>query len=168
MRWQARLGDQARRLEMTRRSDGLLEATVDGRAYLLNVTQPQASVYSILADGASHEAIVRVQRGSARVRIGGTVFDVAPDRPELSRRGPGADPAARGGQVTVSAVMPGRVLRVMVKPGDKVASRQGLVVIEAMKMENELSSPREGTIKEVRAEPGRTVETGETLVVIEP
>ena len=65
------------------------------------------------------------------------------------------------------APMPGRVVRVLVKPGDEVAPRQGLVVVEAMKMENELSSPRAGTVREVTVSEGASVEAGRLLAVID-
>jgi biotin carboxyl carrier protein len=63
--------------------------------------------------------------------------------------------------------MPGKVVRVLVEPGDEVAGRQPLVVVEAMKMENELSSPRPGRVKEVAVRPGQSVEAGRLLVVVE-
>jgi biotin carboxyl carrier protein len=63
--------------------------------------------------------------------------------------------------------MPGRVLRVLVRPGDEVAARQGLVVVEAMKMENELGAPRAGRVREVVVDEGVSVEAGRLLVVIE-
>ena len=63
--------------------------------------------------------------------------------------------------------MPGRVLRVLVSPGQRVTARQGLVVVEAMKMENEVIAPRDGVVKELKVAPGRAVETGELLAVLE-
>jgi biotin carboxyl carrier protein len=63
--------------------------------------------------------------------------------------------------------MPGRVLRVLVKAGDTVTARQGLVVVEAMKMENEITSPKDGRIKEVGVSDGQSVEVGRLLVVVE-
>ena len=66
-----------------------------------------------------------------------------------------------------AARMPGRVVKVRVKVGDAVAGRQGVVVVEVMKMENELRSPRAGTVKEVRVAQGALVEAGTVLVVIE-
>jgi len=164
MRWQARVGDTVRSVELARRRDGQVEATVDGRRYALSISEPQSLVYSILADGVSHEAIVQRRQGRFRVRLGRAVFDVVPEEPGRAGRRAGADGS---GQAVISAVMPGRVLRVMVSPGQKVAAREGLVVIEAMKMENELTSPRDGTVRQVKAAPGATVETGDVLVVIE-
>ena len=64
------------------------------------------------------------------------------------------------------APMPGRIAKVLVKVGDVVAVRQGLVVVEAMKMENELRSPRAGTVVEVRAVEGARVESQALLVVV--
>jgi biotin carboxyl carrier protein len=63
--------------------------------------------------------------------------------------------------------MPGRIARVLVRAGDTVAARQGLVVVEAMKMENELRSPRAGTVSDVRVVAGALVEANAVLIVIE-
>jgi biotin carboxyl carrier protein len=63
--------------------------------------------------------------------------------------------------------MPGRVVRVLVAPGDEVQARQAVVVVEAMKMENELRSPKAGRVKDVAVTPGTSVEAGRVLVVIE-
>ena len=79
----------------------------------------------------------------------------------------GAGATATTGVQRVTAPMPGRVVRILVKAGDEVAVRQGLVVVEAMKMENELSSPKAGRVKEVAVAEGTSVEAGRLLVVIE-
>jgi biotin carboxyl carrier protein len=67
----------------------------------------------------------------------------------------------------VIAPMPGRIVKVLVKAGDRVARGQGLVVVEAMKMENELRAPREGTVAAVRVSEGMSVEASAVLVVVE-
>jgi biotin carboxyl carrier protein len=74
---------------------------------------------------------------------------------------------ATEGPVTLKASMPGRVVRVLAERGAQVAAHQGVVVIEAMKMQNELKSPREGRIAELRVAPGDTVTSGQVLAVIE-
>ena len=79
----------------------------------------------------------------------------------------GASVASATGVQRVHAPMPGRIVRILVKPGDEVAARQGLVVVEAMKMENELGSPKAGHVKEVAVTEGASVEAGRLLVVIE-
>ena len=71
------------------------------------------------------------------------------------------------GEQKVVAPMPGRVVRVLVSEGDEVEARQPVVVIEAMKMENELRAPAAGRVREVAASPGTSVEAGRVLVVIE-
>ena len=79
----------------------------------------------------------------------------------------GTADAAGTSQQRLVAPMPGRIVRVLVKPGDEVAARQGLVVIEAMKMENELAAVRAGRVAEVAVAEGVSVETGRLLVVVE-
>jgi len=84
------------------------------------------------------------------------------------RRGRSADAAGNAdGEQKVAAPMPGRVVRVLVAAGDTVEARQPVVVVEAMKMENELRSPKAGTVKEVSVVAGASVEAGRVLLVIE-
>jgi len=71
------------------------------------------------------------------------------------------------GRVRISAPMPGKVIRVLVMPGDSVVPGQGLVVVEAMKMQNEMKAPQAGHVTEVRTEAGETVLAGDVLIVIE-
>jgi biotin carboxyl carrier protein len=74
---------------------------------------------------------------------------------------------SKSGAQRITAPMPGRVVRILVKPGDEVAHRQGLIVVEAMKMENELGAPKAGKVKEVAVTEGQSVEAGRLLIVIE-
>lgn len=83
-----------------------------------------------------------------------------------ARRAGAAETVAGTGAQRLMAPMPGRIVRVLVKPGDQVAARQGIVVIEAMKMENELSAARAGTVTDVAVTEGASVEAGRLLVVI--
>ncbi len=83
-----------------------------------------------------------------------------------ARRNRGGAGSTHGVQ-RILAPMPGKVLRVLVAPGDDVKARQPLVVVEAMKMENELSSPRDGRVTDVAVAPGVSVEAGRLLVVVE-
>jgi biotin carboxyl carrier protein len=71
------------------------------------------------------------------------------------------------GSRAVKAPMPGRIVRVLVAVGDRVTARQGLLVVEAMKMENELGSPKDGVVKELNVQEGAAVDAGAVLVVIE-
>ena len=75
--------------------------------------------------------------------------------------------AAAAGPQKVTAPMPGRIVRLFVQPGDAVTARQGLVVVEAMKMENELRAGRDGTVAEVHVREGLSVDAGALLIVIQ-
>ncbi len=83
---------------------------------------------------------------------------------ERARRGAGA--ASKGGPVEVRAIIPGRVVAVSVRPGDDVEAGQQILVVEAMKMQNELRAPREGSVERVGVAVGDTIEVGDLLVVI--
>ena len=116
--------------------------------------------------GASYEIAIEPQGQNRHVvHVGGravSVTVVAPGR----RRSASDSTATTSGPVSIVAPMPGRVVKVLVAPGDTVTARQGLVVIEAMKMENELRAPRDGTVAEVRAREGAPVDANVVLVVI--
>jgi biotin carboxyl carrier protein len=71
------------------------------------------------------------------------------------------------GKASLKAMMPGRVINVLVNVGDEVVAQQGLLVVEAMKMENELKAPKAGKVVEIKVKPGQTVEKGELLLVVE-
>ena len=83
---------------------------------------------------------------------------------ERARRGAGA--ASKGGPIEVRAIIPGRVVAVSVSPGDDVEAGQKILVVEAMKMQNELRAPREGSVERVGVAVGDTIEVGDLLVLI--
>jgi biotin carboxyl carrier protein len=108
------------------------------------------------------------RRGAERlVHVGGCAVAVS----RRGRRAPGGDDrqsgaAASAGPHRVTAPMPGRIVKVLVKPGDVVEANQPLVVVEAMKMENELRAPKRGTVSEVRVAEGALVDAKAVLVVV--
>ena len=141
--------------------------TIDGVSREIDAVAVEDDTLSLIVPGggASHEVgfcdgllpaetIVYLHTGTLPAVVNG----------RRSRRG--AQFSATGEQRIV-APMPGRVLRVLAAPGDEVAARQPLVVVEAMKMENELSSPRAGRVKEVMVTAGTSVEAGRLLAVVE-
>ena len=137
----------------------------DGAETFANVESPEPGVYSILMDGRSFEARVEETPNCLIVVIDGHRFEIEVRDPR--RRGhKGAGRHGEGIQ-EVTAPMPGKVIRVLVAPGDKVTAGQGLVVVEAMKMQNELKSQREGKIAAVKTREGATVSAGEVLVTVE-
>lgn len=126
-----------------------------------------SSLYSLLLDNVSWETLVDRNGDEYRVLIGGelhivTVMD------ERTRKMAKAEKAqsAHAGEASIKAPMPGLVRDVPVNVGDQVAVKQGVVILEAMKMQNELRTPKAGTIKEIRVKPGDKVEQGQVLVIV--
>ena len=129
-----------------------------------NVEMPEPGVYSVLLDGRVYDA--RVEEGPAGlvVVIDGYRFEMEVRDP---RRWSRKDASRAGeGVQTVAAPMPGKVVRVLVAPGDEVVAGQGLLVVEAMKMQNEMKASRAGSVLTVTAREGATVTAGELLVTI--
>jgi biotin carboxyl carrier protein len=123
--------------------------------------------YSILIDNRSWHALVERQGDEYRISIDGEMF-VVNVQDERTRKIQKAlrQGSATSGEFVLKAPMPGLVRSVPVQVGQEVPQGQGLIILEAMKMENELRSPRAGSIKEVRVKPGDAVELGQALVVI--
>lgn len=124
--------------------------------------------YSLLVNNMSYQLTIEENRGEYSVHLGGKSYRITVEG-ERERRlwGVVKEEDRRVGAEMVRAPMPGLVVEVEVKEGDTVAKGAGLVIIEAMKMENELKSPIDGVIKEVRVRKGATVEREQLLVVIE-
>jgi biotin carboxyl carrier protein len=129
------------------------------------VTQVEPGVYSVLLEGASYEIRVIEASGGLIAHVGGRQFTVEVSDPRDTSRG--AKSSMGSGRQNVVAPMPGKVVRVLVSVGDSVDVGQGLVVVEAMKMQNEMKASRPGRVIEVRAAAGETVGAGNTLVVLE-
>lgn len=143
------------------------QVRVDERAVTAHlVTSPGSPVIRLLLDGERHELGVAGRVGGSWQLIDrGTVREIEAiderTRHIRSLGGAGATEASGG---VVKAPMPGLVVRVLVAEGETVAAGQGLVVLEAMKMENELKAPAAGVVKTIRASPGAAVEKGSVLV----
>ena len=161
MKLQAELGDQKHELEI-KRDGGKLFASVDGRQYELDVSEPEPGVYMFKHEGKVFEASV----SNGHVRIGGSDFDVRLIDPKRLRGG-GAGHDHDDGVAEIKTAMPGKVVRVLVEVGAGVEKGDGIVVVEAMKMQNELKSPKAGIVKSIRAAEGSTVGAGDVLATIE-
>lgn len=90
----------------------------------------------------------------------------APSKPAPAPKPSPAAPAPSAGGTVVSAPMPGKILKVLVQPGAQVKNGQNIMVLEAMKMENEILAPSDGVVREVKVKEGDNVNTGDTLAVI--
>ena len=144
---------------------------VDGRPVeidpqnLESVREVEPGVFSVLVEGRSFEVRAVPTPDGLQVHAGGRQFRVEVrdlrDASRLSRVATGS------GRQNISTPMPGKVVRMLVREGDAVEAGQGLVVVEAMKMQNEMKASRAGRVVEVRVRDGETVGAGDTLVVLE-
>ena len=140
------------------RLDGAPEASAQ-------VEQCEPGVYSILWDGRSYEARVEQVLDRLIVALDGHRFEIGVRDPRRWSRGG----AGRGheGRVNLLAPMPGKVVRVLAAPGDPVERGQGILVVEAMKMQNEMKAPKSGIVVSILVKEGDTVAAGQVLVAIE-
>ena len=175
------INGRTRRVDVERVGGAFL-VVIDGRRVTADVTAI-SGVWSLILGAdpdraglrRSYEIAIVEQppgSGSLAVHVDGRLVSVSvgTTRPASTRRrrdvgADGVASAATAGQVI--APMPGKVLKVLVRPGDTVAARQGVVVVEAMKMENELRAPRAGRVAEITVVEGASVEAGAILAVIE-
>jgi biotin carboxyl carrier protein len=155
-------------IEIETLGPGRYAALVNGTRYELDSLVLPHGAVSMLANGESYAVEFEDKKdGEVVVQVQGQVtrVDVADER-TLRLRAATAGFTVEGKQ-TLSAPMPGKVVKVLVKAGQAVEEGQGLIVIEAMKMENELKSPKAGKVIEVAAVEGVAVESGARLVVVE-
>ncbi len=148
--------------------DGGRRVQVSGRERTLDVRAAGGGALFWLDGARVVEAWVEGAGGKATVSLRGQVVPVEVSRSQASAAAYIARPPQRAaGPVTVRATIPGRVARILVKLGDRVAAGSGLAVLEAMKMENEVRAPRSGTVREIRCAEGAAVEANQELVVID-
>ena len=168
MRYELEIGGRPRQVVVTRAGDRFA-VTVDGHTRQVDVARIDAHTLSLILD-KMWQADISITPdpvgGLLTVHVNGTPIPVT-----LSGRRHAGRKAESGGSGSgperVAAPMAGKIVRVLVRAGDAVRARQPVVVVEAMKMENELRASREGTVAEVHARAGMSVETGTLLVVIQ-
>ncbi|MGO4879573.1 MAG: biotin/lipoyl-containing protein [Bryobacteraceae bacterium] len=149
-----------------------VSVSIGGRAHEIDLDRTGAQiatvepgVYSILMDGRSYEARIEQTGSSIVVFIGGHRFEAEIHDPRRWSRQ--AQRQGAEGRLNVAAPMPGKIVRLLVAAGDTVAAGQGLLVMEAMKMQNEMKSPKAGRVVSLTAREGATVAAGEVLAAIE-
>jgi biotin carboxyl carrier protein len=130
------------------------------RDYSMEASGP--GIFSLLIDGRSYQATVL---SPGTIQVNDRIFSVEVFDPrELRAR---SSAGASAGRQNIVAPMPGKVVRILISVGDTIEAGQGLIVVEAMKMQNEMKSPKAGTVVELKTTEGATVVAGEILVVIE-
>jgi biotin carboxyl carrier protein len=166
MRYTAIIGGEERLIEVTPRENGY-RVVIGGRELDLDAVHLQGFALSLIAGTRSHRCDIDPgKNGQIGVLVGETVYPLEIlDERRLRMRRAGGKFTLEGPQ-RIDAPMPGKVTRVLVKVGDQVEEGQGLVVVEAMKMENELKSPKAGKVTELHAVEGAAVESGAKLAVV--
>ncbi len=173
MRLEIEVNGRTREVSVERSPHGprRYRVSVDGRTQDVDceeISDGRYSLVQVAPDAWSHDLVVAPGEapGTLSVRVEHATFQAVVDGGR-DRHRLGKGRVAKDVEQRVIAPMPGRVVRLLVAPGDEVTEGQGVVVVEAMKMENELRAPRSGRIREVLAEEGASVEAGRTLVVVE-
>lgn len=161
-------GKTALRVELREAGEGLYDVTLDGATVRIDAAKSGRTIYSVIEGGRQYEAMVdeRGQHGFDVLIAGRLIhLEAVDERRKLLAQ---QSKVLAEGKQTITAQMPGKITKVAVAAGDEVTEGQGLVVVEAMKMENEIPSPIDGRVTEIAVREGDTVETGATLVVVEP
>jgi len=164
MKYEVSISGKTRIVEFARNGDGW-QAKLDGEAGVADVVETAPNTFSILVAGQSHQVFLTpASDRRLELETGGFAFSAEVIDPR-SWRGRHGGVEAEGRQ-QIAAPMPGKVVRLLVKAGDAVEAGQGLLVVEAMKMQNEIRSPKRGTVERVLVAEGQAVNAGETLCVV--
>jgi len=173
MPYHVNIGDKSYRLDLERNpgTENRWVCKLNGREIALDAVQVTENSLSMLVGGRSFRIQLEIGGGAnggdaQRAFVGGKSYEatVRDTRSLRSRKGAAA---ADAGPLRVKASMPGKIVRVLAKAGDSVQAGSGILVIEAMKMQNEVRSPKAGAVKEMLAREGMNVNAGDVLVVLE-
>lgn len=167
MIYEIQLDEQSHPVTVTADGDGRYTVKVEDREYSVDLTEPQPNLFSLLLDGTSYEVGVDLEGEDCSLYVYDQFFQLKvldPRRLALLGKG-GTDQV--GGRIEITSPMPGKVVKLLAGTGDDVTKGQGIVVVEAMKMENELKSPKDGTITEILVEEGQAVDANALLMVVE-
>jgi biotin carboxyl carrier protein len=177
MKFTATMDGKQHEIEVERDGDqpNLYHMTLDGVAHQVDARRMPSQIVSLLMNHKSYDVdLERIAKksdtldGRIHVRVRGRVlrFEILAERQVKMREAQGVRFDV-GGVATIDSPMPGKVIKLLKKEGDAVKAGEGVVVVEAMQMENELKSSKDGVVKEIKVKEGSTVEAGARLVLIE-
>lgn len=167
MAFVAKLADQAFTVEIEETGKSLYRVSVDGNEFLVDGKKTGRTNYSLIVDNRSFEVEVDNSGDEYRALVDGRTYHIHLVDERRMRVGGAQSGVELQGRQNVSVPMPGKIIAVLVADGDTVEKGQGMVIVEAMKMENEVRSPIAGEVKEIKVKPGDTVEGGAVLIVVE-
>ncbi len=152
--------------EFTLTNGGTVQLKHDEQTHTAQAAMPEPGLFIVTLNNRVYRCSLDQQPdGSTEVVVNGQRFPVTV-RDKKHRRGNVSD-AAASGKATLVSPMPGKVVRVLCATGDEIVANQGVLVVEAMKMQNEVQTPKAGKVVEIRVSEGQTVNAGEVLAVIE-
>jgi len=153
------------RLELERKESGW-QCHLDGREIEMNAVLARRDVLSILIDGKAYEVKREHTATDTHLWVGSLRYlaELRDPRSLRGRKGVGADDK---GPKKIHAPMPGKVVRMLVNQGQLVEAGQSILVVEAMKMQNEIKSPKKGTLQKIVAVEGGNVNAGDVLAIVE-
>ncbi|RMH01333.1 MAG: biotin/lipoyl-binding protein [Chloroflexi bacterium] len=164
MKYMAMVGDKEFTIEINHE----YEILVNGERYEVDFRQlPEGSVYSLLLNHRSLEAVVEERDDLWQVLLRGELYEVQvqDERAYRLARARGTAVSVTG-EAVIKSPMPGIIIKVPVAAGDVVKKGDTVVILESMKMENELKAPRDGVVKRVQTQQGASVEKNQVLVII--
>ncbi|HEX9288785.1 MAG TPA: biotin/lipoyl-containing protein [Anaeromyxobacteraceae bacterium] len=160
-------GKREESIQVRQQGPGLYEVELRGKVHRVDAFRHDFGTISLLVDTESYSVQLDQRDTAVKVHIRGDVYPLEIlDERRLRMRRAAAKFTVQGRQTLVSP-MPGKVVKVLARAGDAVKEGQGIVVVEAMKMENELKSPKDGTVVEVHVVEGQAVEGGAKLAIVE-
>ena len=168
MKLQAELNHEKYEIEIKRDGEKVF-AEIDGRSYELEASEPEPHVYLLKNAGKIYEIFVSPQKNAGepfQVRVKSNEFEINLIDPKRLR-GAGLGAEQGEGAAEIKTAMPGKIVRVLTEQGAAIKAGEGVIVVEAMKMQNEMKSPKDGTVKEIRFAEGATVNAGDVLAIIE-
>jgi biotin carboxyl carrier protein len=168
MAYIATLDDKTHKIEVQElEEDHLYRIVIDGNEHIIDGRKLTGHIYSLIKDNRSFTVDVTAKDDQYTVACEGKSVQLRLlDERRASRSGEAGGSGRDGGKL-IKSFMPGKVVEVLVSVGDDVEKDQGLIIIEAMKMENELRSTAAGKVKEIRVSTGQAVESGELLIELE-
>ena len=167
MQYEVEISGRLRQVHV-HRVESRFVVTLDGHEWTVDAARIDAHTLSLLVGRASHEVSISTDGASGQLAVAVGPVPLVVALNGRRRWGRKDDGGAGTGPQRLVAPMPGKVVRVLVKPGDAVHRTQPLVVIEAMKMENELRAAREGVVTEVHVQEGQSVDTSALLLIVAP
>jgi len=164
MKYEAQIAATTYEIEID--DDGVI--TFEGHPIAADLLQVgPLGLYSLIVDNRSVELVVEETQWGYRIMFGGNAIDVrVVDERQLRLAGRRTDLLIPTGEVAVKAPIPGMIVRVLVSEGDVVELNQPVVLLEAMKMENELRAPRPGTVTGIKVQAGESVDQGTPLLTL--